>query len=494
MAARNEVETRPRSEVETRPQGNKAATRRNGVTKRGGDDARGRNRQHAREAGAAALIAICLGYFMTILDTTIVNVALPSIGRDLGAAVAGLQWVVDGYALVFAGLLLTGGALGDRLGSRGVFLAGLALFTLTSALCAVAPTLWTLVAFRVAQGLGAALLVPTSLALLRHSYADAGGRARAIGLWGGIAGIAAAGGPVLGGVLVAALGWRGVFLVNIPVGLLGAWLTRRYVAPAPRLRGRGLDLPAQAAAVAALGALTFGVIEGGAWGWTSPLILGAFGLGAVATALFVAVERHKSDPMLPLGLFAAPAFSAATAVGFALNFGFYGQLFVMSLYLQQVRGYSPLLTGLALLPETGMAVVASTISGRLTARTGPRPPMLTGLALGGAGLLLLATVGPTTSYPVVGAIFVAVGFGMALTMPAATTAVMEEAPSERAGIASAVLNAARQVGGVLGVALLGALVGRDSSFVPGMHAAMLVAGAAFLGDCALTLRAIPRRP
>ena len=216
------------------------------------------------------LVTICLGYFMVILDTTVVNVALPSIERQLGATVAGLQWVVDGYALVFASLLLTAGALGDRLGSKRVFLGGFVLFTVTSALCGTAPTLGALVAFRVAQGVGAALLVPASLALLRHTFSDPAGRARAIGLWGAIAGIAAGGGPVLGGELVAALGWRSVFLVNVPIGLLGVPLTLRVVAPSPPLPRRGLDLGAQVADIVALGLLTFAFIEGGSWGGGRP--------------------------------------------------------------------------------------------------------------------------------------------------------------------------------------------------------------------------------
>jgi MFS transporter, DHA2 family, methylenomycin A resistance protein len=438
------------------------------------------------------LVTICLGYFMVILDTTVVNVALPSIEKQLGATVAGLQWVVDGYALVFASLLLTAGALGDRLGSKRVFLAGLVLFTVTSALCGAAPTLGALVAFRVAQGVGAALLVPASLALLRHTFTDPVRRARAIGLWGAIAGIAAGGGPVLGGVLVAALGWRSVFLVNIPIGLLGILLALHVVAPAPPLPQRGLDLAAQVAGIVALGLLTFAFIEGGSSGWWSPRILGAYGLCAVAAAAFMATERRATSPMLPLGLFSSPTFSAGTVVGLLINFGFYGQLFLLSLFFQQVRGYSALVTGMALLPETGVVALSSFLSGRLTGRVGPRLPMAIGLAAGGVGLLALVLVGPKTAYPAIAAMLGTVGFGMSFTMPAMTAAVVEEAPHERAGIAAAVLNASRQVGGVLGVALLGAFVSRHSSFVPGMHVALVIAGGAFLVGCLLTLLAVQR--
>ncbi len=423
-----------------------------------------------------ALVAICLGYFMTILDTTIVTVALPNLGRDLGVTVTGLQWAVDGYALVFASLLLSAGALGDWLGSRRIFLAELLLFTIASALCGLAPTIWALVASRVIQRVGAALLIPTSLALLRYTFDDAASRARAVGIWGGIAGLGAAGGPVLGGVLVAALGRRSVFLVNIPIGILGALLALRFVVRVPRLPKRGLDLPAQLAAVLALALLTVAVIQVATWGWDSPLVLGSLGVAVLARLAFLGIERNSAAPMLPLGLFRTPTFSAGTAVGFLINFGFYGQLFLLSLFFQQVRGFSPLLTGFALLPESGMASIVSALSGQLTGRLGPCSAMVIGLALGGAGLLSLAIIGTGTAYLILVPMLAAVGFGMAFTMPAATTAVVDAAPAERAGIASGVINASRQLGGVLGVALLGGLVNQHGFFVPGMHVARRISG------------------
>lgn len=424
--------------------------------------------------------AICLGYFMVILDTTVVNVALPNIGQQLGATITELQWVVDGYSLVFASFLLTAGALGDRLGSKQVFLAALALFTIASALCGAAPTLWILQIVRVVQGVGAALLVPASLALLSHSFSNPMERARAIGIWGGIGGIAAAAGPVLGGFLINALSWRSVFFINVPVGLLGFLLTLRFVSPTPRLPQRGLDLAGQGAGIVALGLLAFAFIEGGSWGWTSLPILGAGGGFVLAAGIFLLVERHTSSPMLPLKLFISPTFSAATAVGLLLNFGFYGQLFFISLFFQQVRGYSPLVTGLALLPEMGVIALSSALSGRAAGHLGPRIPMMIGLVLGGIGFLAMILVDATTSYLLLCAMLVAIGFGTAFTMPAMTAAVIESAPKARSGIAAAVLNASRQVGGVLGVALLGSLVSRRSSFVPGMHVALGIAGAAFL--------------
>lgn len=430
------------------------------------------------------LIAICLGYFMVILDATVVNVALPALGRDLGGGVSGLQWVVDGYTLVFAGLLLSGGSLGDRLGGRHVFQGGLVLFTVASAACAAAPTVPLLVGARVAQGIGAALLVPSSLALLRAAYHDPRERARAIGAWGAVAGIAAASGPVIGGLLVAALSWRAVFLLNVPVGLLGLLLSWRYVPAAGERTGAGIDPLGQLLAIAALTLFTLGVIQEELLPLlvSLPLILA-----------FVVCEYRTHEPMLPLRLFRSSTFSGASFVGLAINLGFYGQLFVMSLYFQHVRGWSALATGLALLPEGIFVALSSALSGRAMGRVGPRPPMIAGLVLGGAGLAGLVVAGSRTSYALLVLPLVAAGFGMAFTMPAATTAIIAAAPAERAGIAAGVLNASRQAGGAIGVALLGALVG-SGAFIPGLRAAMLVAGAAFFLAAGVATLTVERSP
>jgi MFS transporter, DHA2 family, methylenomycin A resistance protein len=438
-----------------------------------------------RQSSNLALVVICLGYFMVIVDTTVVNVALPAIGRDLHGGVAGLQWVVDAYTLSFAGLLLTGGALAERLGGRRVFGAGLALFAAASAACGLAPGLGVLIAARLVQGVGAALLVPSSLVLLQAAYPTRAGRARAFGAWGAIAGIGAAAGPIIGGLLVTAWSWRGVFFLNLPFAVAAMALTRRAV-PATEPRPRDLDLPGQLLGVAGLGLLTWSLVEAGQAGWTSPLVLAGFGLSAGAWAGFAGAEYRAADPMLPLRLFARPAFGAGSAVGLLINLGFYGQLFLMSLYFQDLRGYSALLTGLALLPEAGLLIVASAASGRIMARTGPRTPMLAGLLLGGAGLTGLIVAGAHSSYPFLIIPMAAAGFGMALTMPAATAAVIEAAPADRGGIASGVVNAARQSGGALGVALLGAMVHARSSFLPGLHVGLLIAAGAFFAGAVIT--------
>jgi DHA2 family methylenomycin A resistance protein-like MFS transporter len=433
--------------------------------------------------GGLALAVICTGYFLVILDATVVNVALPAIGRELHSGVSGQQWVVDAYTLSFAGLLLAGGTLAERLGGRRVFAAGLALFGLASAACAAAPALPVLIAARLAQGAGAAALVPASLVLLQAAYPTAAGRSRALGVWGSVAGIGAACGPVLGGLLVTAWSWRGVFLISVPFAAAALALTRRCVPASPR-RARAVDAAGQLLAIAALALVTGALVQAGRLGWTSAPVLAALGASALAGAGFIAAERRGRDPMLPLALFRRPAFRAGTAVGLLINLGFYGQLFVLSLFFQDVRGYSALRTGLALLPEAALLIAASTLSGAIMARTGPRRPMLAGLIIGGAGLLGLAAAGAGTPYLVLVAPMAAAGFGMALTMPAATAAVMEAAPPDRGGIASGVVNAARQAGGVLGVALLGTLVS-GPSISAGLRPALAVAAGAFAAGAGL---------
>jgi len=444
------------------------------------------------------LVAVCIGYFMAVLDSTVVNVALPDMARSLGTGIAGMQWVVDGYALMFASLLLTAGALGDRLGNRGTFVAGLALFTLASLLCGIAPNLGTLVAFRALQGVGAAVQVPASLALLRHAYHDPSERAQAIGIWAAATGLAVAAGPVVGGILTHAWTWRSVFLVNLPFGVLGVLLTLRHVPPVPRHEDGELDLTAQLLGIVALGGLTFGLIQGGVWGWSSvPVILALF-VAIVTGVLFYLGERSAEHPMLPPALFRDATFSAANAVGAILSFGFYGELFLMSLFFQQVQHRSPLAAGLALLPQTAVISLMNLVSGQITARRGARLPMALGLAIGGLGLLGLALVSATA--PLASAVgpMLAMGVGASLAMPAMTHAAIDHTPKERAGIGSAVLNASRQVGGVIGIALLGALIssharrGATAHFMTGLHQGLALAGVLFLAGSGLSLAFVER--
>ncbi len=441
--------------------------------------------------GALPLLAICLGFFIVMLDTTIVNVALPSIGDDLDGDLGLLQWVVDSYTLVFAALLLSAGAAGDRFGPRRVYIAGLASFAVFSVLCAAAPSGGVLIAARALQGLGAAALVPGSLALITATYPDRAARARAIGVWGGMGGVAAALGPVVGGGLIAATGWQAVFLVNVPVAALAYVLVTRVVAnPSPR-RQRDFDLPGQVLAIAALACLTYAIIEGaGRGGWDAADSV-VFTIGLALGAIFVAVESRRHDPMLPVRLFRGAAFATASATGVLLNFGFYGQFFVLTLYFQQLRGLSALIAGLYTVPQAMGAVLGSPLGGRVCARIGAPKTMTIGLLTGGAGYLGLLAVGQHTAYAVIAPIIFVAGFGMAIAMPAATAAAIAAVPPQRAGIAAGVINAARQLGSVLGVAILGAFV-TTGTFLTGFHTAVAVAAAIFAVGAALNVIQIVR--
>ena len=437
------------------------------------------------------LVAICIGYFMVILDTMVVNVALPALSNNLHTSTSGLQWIVDAYGLAFAVLLLSAGAFGDRRGAKVVFQTGMALFTLASLGCGLAPTAGLLIGARCVQGLGAALAVPASLSLLQAAYPDQVTRRRAFGIWGAVAGIAAGTGPVVGGALVSSLGWRSVFFVNIPIGVAGLLLAAQFL-PSPPRRPHGTDPAGQLAGVVCLAALTVALIEAGSSSWISPVVVTGLIVFAVAGTAFIVIEQRVNDPMLPIGLFRSPTFSSATAVGLLINLGFYGQLFVLSLYLQQLRGFTPLRAGVALTPELAMAVIGSTVSGRVMGHLGPRRPMLVGLVVGGAGLVGLVVTGAHSSYWVLVGPLTASGLGMSLVMPAATAAAMEAAPFERGGLASGTLNAARQVGGAIGVALLGTLVAHQSTFVSGLRISMVIAGGAFAFGAVLTVIFVDR--
>ncbi|HEX7102181.1 MAG TPA: MFS transporter [Nitrolancea sp.] len=441
-----------------------------------------------------ALAALCLGYFMVILDTTVANVALPDIQRQFGASFSSLQWVVDGYALVFASLLLTGGAIADRFGGRRTYVTGFALFTAASALCGVAPAIWLLLLARAVQGVGAALLVPSSLSLLRALFPGTAQRAKAIGIWVGTAGIAAGGGPVVGGFLVGWLSWRSAFAINVPFGLLGLALTLRYVRVAIGRARERLDAGGPLASCLTLGGFTVAIIEGGARGWLSPLALAGLSVGIIGFVLLFVAERASAEPMLPRDLVRLPGIGSGTAIGFLLNFGFFGQFFLFSIYLQQVRGLSPLATGVWLLPESGIVLFANVASGRLTARYGPRPPLVLGLSLAATGLLTLIPATGATSYlPLAGALFL-VGLGMALGVPAVTASILELAPAHQSGISAAALNASRQMGGVVGVALLGALASGPHAPLPHLHRSLLIAAGAMVIGVGVAAVRDERRP
>lgn len=438
-------------------------------------------------AGWLPLVAVSLGFFMVILDVTVVTVAVPAIGGALGAGGSALQWVVDGYTLVFACLMPLCGALGDRFGSRGAFLGGLLVFTAASAACGAASGPVWLIAARLAQGAGAALMVPASLALLRASYPEAGERARAFGVWAAVSGLGAAAGPLVGGLAVWGLSWRAVFLVNLPFGLLAVLLTRaRVPAPAPR-PGSRINVPAQVAGTIALAALTAGLNEGGSLGWSDPLVVVCFCAAAVGLGYAGVALRRGAAVRLPPAR--RRALVGGSAVGLLLNLGFYGLVFLATLYFQRQRGYGPLTAGLALLPMFVVMAMSSFVSGRMVARTGPRVPMVVGLLVGAAGLAGWLAAGPDTAYGWLAAPMALAGLGTSFAMPAATTAVMEAAPADRGGMAAASLNASRQLGSALGVALFGSLAAQR--FLPGLHLSAVLAAVGFVTAACLAALTAP---
>ncbi|MEU0531097.1 MFS transporter [Amycolatopsis tolypomycina] len=414
------------------------------------------------------LLTMCAGMFLVQLDVTVVNVALPSIGTDLAA----LQWVVDGYSVTLAAFLLTGGALGDVFGHRRVVLTGFALFGAASAACGLAGPVPWLVAARAGQGLGAALLLPGTLAVITKAHPGRAERARALGIWAGVSALALAAGPVLGGAIVSATGWRPVFWLNVPVVLAAAFATRRLVPRGGRVPGRRIDVAGVVTAAPALGAGVYAVIAGSA-------VAGI--LAAAALAAFVAVERRSSDPMLPPDVVRrtrGPNFVAA-----AMNFTGIGTILVLTLYLQNVRHASPFEAGLEVVPLFGPLSLLAPVAGRLTGRFGPRPLMVAGLALGVLGMLNLLLVNENSGYPALLPTLLGLGTGMGLLTTAVVTAAVDGVPPERAGVASGVNNTARQAGGALGVAVLGAVSGS------GPPAVGVVAAALWLVAIGVTVRA-----
>jgi len=427
------------------------------------------------------LVAMSLGYGVVQLDVTIVNTALNSMGRSLGGGVPELQWVVSSYTIAFAALILTAGALGDRLGAKKVFVAGFAIFTTASLACALAPTAASLIAARAAQGVGAAFLVPNSLALLNHAYPDSRQRGRAIGIWAAGASLALTAGPLAGGGLIALVGWRSIFLVNLPIGLTGLWLTWRYAEETARSAHRQLDLAGQAAAIGALGCLAAALIEGGALGWSRPPVLLGFTAFAALTVFFVFQERRARQPMLPLSLFKSRLFSSTSLVGLLVNVAFYGLIFVLSLYFQQVNGWSPLATGLAFLPMMGVVLPVNLLAARAAERFGAPAIIAVGSAIAAAGCIALLGIGRGASYWTIVTPLLAMGAGLGLLVPPLTSTLLGSVEASRSGIAAGVLNATRQTGSVLGVALFGSLVSHAETFIPGARAALLISAILLMG-------------
>ncbi|MFD4564554.1 MFS transporter [Streptomyces sp. NPDC058467] len=436
------------------------------------------------------LVVTCLGQFMVLLDNTIVGAALPDMQHRLDAGLTGLQWIVDAYVLLVAMLLLSGGVFADRFGRKRVYLSGVAVFTAASGLCSVAPSVGWLVAGRVLQGVGAAALSPASLALLVAAHPAPQERVRAIGLWAGLSGIGLAAGPVAGGVLAQAFGWPAIFLVNVPIGVVLLVAGRRVLEESRNPDARALDIPGTILSVLGVGTLAYALIEGGSRGWTSPVILGGFAAAAVLLSAFVAVERRHPAPMLPPGLFHQRLFTVSNSAMIVVGFALMGSSFFFSQFFVYVQGSSILRAGLQTLPATLAMVVVSPFAGRLAARYGYRSVVTSGLALAGLGLLALGGVHADTSYANVWWRLATVGVGFALTMSPLTGAAIQAVDPQEGGLASGISSTTRQIGAVLGVAVLGAVVrARQSggaSFEAGLDSAFAVAGAITLATAVCT--------
>ena len=418
--------------------------------------------------GRGILLATVLGSGVAFLDTTVVNVALPAIGRDLHAGMAGLQWTVDAYLLTLSALLLLGGSLGDALGRRRMFVLGLVWFAVASTACALAPSIATLVLARAVQGAGAALLVPGSLAVLRESFAE-DEQGQAIGAWSGLSGVTTALGPIVGGWLITAWSWRVAFFINLPLIAGAVWAALRCVPESRVSRRARIDVAGAMTATAGLAALVYALIEAPAH--RSGVFVAAAG-GAALLAVFLLIEARRPDPMLPLGLFRSRQFSGANAVTLAVYFALGGATFLLVLQLQRVLGYSPLAAGAALTPITVLLLVFSPVAGKVASRIGYRVPMTVGPIVAGVGVALLAPIGPGSSY--LAALLpgiVVLGIGLAATVAPLTTAVLAGAEERHAGIAAAVNTAVARLAGLLAVALLPLVAG-----IGGTDAASLAGG------------------
>ncbi|CAN5435056.1 MFS transporter [soil metagenome] len=431
-------------------------------------------------AGRWVLATAVLGSGMAFLDGTVVNVALPDIGRDLGATTSSLQWILNGYLLSLASLILLGGSLGDRHGRRRIFVFGVALFTAASLLCAVAPSAELLIVARVIQGVGGALLTPGSLAMIESSFRKED-RARAIGAWSGLAGVTTALGPLLGGYLVDAVSWRAIFVINLPLGLLVMAMATRHVPETrdPTATGK-LDSPGAVLAALGLAGTTFALIEAPDKGG-SPLIIASIVIGVGSLIAFLVTERRSANPMMPLGMFASRQFSAANAVTFVVYTALGGVFFLLVAFLQISMGYSAIAAGSAALHVTVILLVGSARSGALAQRIGPRIPLTVGPLVIAAGLLLMLRIDPGDSYvsTILPSIIV-FGLGLVLVVAPVTATVLAAADERHAGIASGINNAVSRVGGLLAVAVLPLIAGLtgDAFFDPdsmtdGFHTAVL---------------------
>ncbi len=430
-----------------------------------------------------AFSALCMGFFMVILDVTIVNVALPTIANYFTSTLSGLQWIVAGYTLTFAGLLMLVGSLSDHFGAKKIFQLGLILFSLTSLGCALSPTIAVLVFFRLLQGAAGALLLPSSLTLITDLYHDQEQCAKMIGIWAALGGVACASGPFLGGLLTSLFSWRAIFFVNVIIGLVSFIIIAHSICDVTKQHTPGIkfDFLGQIMGFITIFLLAYGLIEANTYGWHSPIIVTCFFGSALALLTFLLIESKVAHPMLPLAFFHNRMCTLGLITALILNFVFYGELFMIPFYFENMRHYSVFVTGLAILPLPGLALIGSYLGGKYTAQLGAPKIIFLGLLIAAIGFFALLTLQPTTpNYVWIMIPFLAIGFGVSFTTPAMTFAAISSVPQERSGIAAAILNTGNQVGSLIGVAVFGTIAAISASFILAMHITLIIAGILFL--------------
>lgn len=427
--------------------------------------------------------ALCMGFFMVILDVTIVNVALPTVANYFHSTLSGLQWIVAGYSLFFAGLLLLAGSLTDYFNAKTIFQIGLITFALTSMGCALSQSITVLVFFRFLQGASGALLLPSSLALITDIYQDLKQRAHAIGIWAALGGIACASGPFLGGLLTSLFSWRAIFFVNVLIGLIGFFLISRYLDDIAKSITHKIkfDFLGQLTGFMTIFFLAYGLIEASIYGWNNFIITSCFIISSISLILFLVIEGQINNPMLPLSLFRNRITTTAFFVSMILNLVFYGELFMIPFYFENFRHYAVFMTGLAILPLPGLALVGSYLGGKFTAKIGPPKIIFMGLLIAATGFFALLTLQTTTpNYIWIMIPFLAIGFGVSFATPAMTFAAIHSVEQKRAGIAAGILNTGNQIGSLIGVAVFGTIAAISKNFILAMHLTLLISGTMFL--------------
>lgn len=422
-------------------------------------------------------LATCLAFVMVLLDTSVVNVAVDSIRSTFHTNMLGIQWVINSYSIVFSTLLLTAGSLGDRYGSKPIFLVGFLLFTVGSMFCGFSGTLGALIVSRVIQGIGAALLVPTSLSIIRTIFEDPTYSGKAVGWWGAGGGIALAAGPVVGGLLISHFGWPSIFLLNVPLGIMSFGIVLIFAPTKKNRSSEKLDNFGQLLSALTLSLLTYGLIEANQSGWGSLAVIISFIGSALSVLILILIERSHPNPIIPLKLFRSSVLGVAIIIGLIANLTFYGMIFVLSLYFQGVRHFTPEETGTAFLPMMSSLFLVNIIAGRLLPRVGTKMLTSLGLIISALGyLLLLLTIESPHRWETLVAMLLS-GSGIALAIPSITSATLHSTPVEKAGIASGLLNSARQVGGIIGVAIFGNLinVSKSTEFIGGFRIVLVIA-------------------